>query len=138
MCVYVYIYILGIRETHIFVLREINVYIWDSISLFTCQMEVWPSLQSYLLNYLVNSGAIDNVLELLIQSGRSAPEAVMMMIPEAWQNDVNMDPERKALYEFFSALMEPWDGPALISCNKIKLNSLLNIDACIMIDKYQF
>ncbi|KAG8069239.1 hypothetical protein GUJ93_ZPchr0005g14739 [Zizania palustris] len=39
----------------------------------------------------------------------------MMMIPEAWQNDVNMDSERKALYEFFSALMEPWDGPALVS-----------------------
>ena len=40
----------------------------------------------------------------------------MMMIPEAWQNDKNMDPHRKALYEYFSALMEPWDGPALISC----------------------
>lgn len=40
----------------------------------------------------------------------------MMMIPEAWQNDKNMDPQRKALYEYFSALMEPWDGPALISC----------------------
>lgn len=40
----------------------------------------------------------------------------MMMIPEAWQNDKNMDSERKALYEYFSALMEPWDGPALISC----------------------
>ncbi|KAL8049487.1 hypothetical protein ABFX02_06G023000 [Erythranthe guttata] len=39
----------------------------------------------------------------------------MMMIPEAWQNDKNMDPSRKALYEYFSALMEPWDGPALIS-----------------------
>lgn len=38
------------------------------------------------------------------------------MIPEAWQNDENMDPDRKALYEYFSALMEPWDGPALISC----------------------
>ncbi|GJM89695.1 hypothetical protein PR202_ga05907 [Eleusine coracana subsp. coracana] len=62
-----------------------------------------------------DSGAFDNVLELLIQSGRSIPEAVMMMIPEAWQNDVNMDPERKALYEYFSALMEPWDGPALVS-----------------------
>ncbi|KAL6610621.1 hypothetical protein ACP70R_040590 [Stipagrostis hirtigluma subsp. patula] len=62
-----------------------------------------------------DSGAFDNVLELLIRSGRSLPEAVMMMIPEAWQNDVNMDPERKALYEFFSALMEPWDGPALVS-----------------------
>ncbi|WVZ99539.1 hypothetical protein U9M48_044817, partial [Paspalum notatum var. saurae] len=62
-----------------------------------------------------DSGAIDNVLELLARSGRSMPEAVMMMIPEAWQNDVNMDPDKKALYEFFSALMEPWDGPALIS-----------------------
>ena len=39
-----------------------------------------------------------------------------MMIPEAWQNDKNMDPQRKAFYEYFSALMEPWDGPALIAC----------------------
>lgn len=39
----------------------------------------------------------------------------MMMIPEAWQNDKNMDPDRKALYEYFLAFMEPWDGPALIS-----------------------
>lgn len=62
-----------------------------------------------------DSGAFDGVLELLIRSGRSLPEAVMMMIPEAWQNDKNMDPQRKALYEYFSALMEPWDGPALIS-----------------------
>jgi len=59
------------------------------------------------------------VLELLIRSGRSLPEAVMMMIPEAWQNDENMDPNRKAFYEYFSALMEPWDGPSLISCNFI-------------------
>lgn len=44
----------------------------------------------------------------------------MMMIPEAWQNDVNMEPDKKALYEFLSALMEPWDGPALISCKKLK------------------
>ncbi|GER34321.1 glutamate synthase [Striga asiatica] len=62
-----------------------------------------------------DSGAFDGVLELLIRAGRSLPEAIMMMIPEAWQNDKNMDPERKALYEYFSALMEPWDGPALIS-----------------------
>jgi glutamate synthase (NADPH/NADH) len=62
-----------------------------------------------------DSGAFDNVLELLVQAGRSMPEAVMMMIPEAWQNHTSMDPDRKALYEFFSALMEPWDGPALIS-----------------------
>jgi glutamate synthase (NADPH/NADH) len=63
------------------------------------------------------AGAFDGVLELLIRSGRTLPEAVMMMIPEAWQNDKNMDPQRRALYEYSSALMEPWDGPALISCN---------------------
>ncbi|KAM0034331.1 putative glutamate synthase (NADH) [Helianthus debilis subsp. tardiflorus] len=62
-----------------------------------------------------DSGAFDGVLELLVRAGRSLPEAVMMMIPEAWQNDKNMDPQRKALYEYCSALMEPWDGPALIS-----------------------
>ncbi|XP_010266511.1 PREDICTED: glutamate synthase 1 [NADH], chloroplastic isoform X1 [Nelumbo nucifera] len=62
-----------------------------------------------------DSGAFDGVLELLVRAGRSLPEAIMMMIPEAWQNDKNMDPDRKALYEYFSAVMEPWDGPALIS-----------------------
>lgn len=62
-----------------------------------------------------DSGAFDGVLEMLIRSGRSLPEAIMMMIPEAWQNDPNMDKDKKALYEYFSALMEPWDGPALIS-----------------------
>ncbi|GAV66210.1 GATase_2 domain-containing protein/GXGXG domain-containing protein/Glu_synthase domain-containing protein/Glu_syn_central domain-containing protein/Pyr_redox_2 domain-containing protein [Cephalotus follicularis] len=62
-----------------------------------------------------DSGAFDGVLELLVRAGRSLPEAIMMMIPEAWQNDKNMDPHRKALYEYFSAVMEPWDGPALIS-----------------------
>ncbi|GFP81092.1 glutamate synthase 1 [nadh] chloroplastic [Phtheirospermum japonicum] len=62
-----------------------------------------------------DSGSFDGVLELLVRAGRSLPEAVMMMIPEAWQNDKNMDPQRKSLYEYFSALMEPWDGPALIS-----------------------
>ncbi|XP_057452987.1 glutamate synthase [NADH], amyloplastic isoform X2 [Lotus japonicus] len=62
-----------------------------------------------------DSGAFDGVLEFLVHSGKSLPEAVMMMIPEAWQKDKNMDPQRKAFYEYYSALMEPWDGPALIS-----------------------
>ncbi|GLJ36844.1 hypothetical protein SUGI_0743640 [Cryptomeria japonica] len=62
-----------------------------------------------------DSGAFDGVLELLVRTGRSLPEAIMMMIPEAWQNDQNMDPDRRALYEYFSALMEPWDGPALVA-----------------------
>jgi glutamate synthase (NADPH/NADH) large chain len=47
--------------------------------------------------------------------GRSLPHAVLMMIPEAWQNNPNMDPARRAFYEYHSALMEPWDGPANIS-----------------------
>ena len=49
----------------------------------------------------------------------------MMMIPEAWQNDDNMDPERKALYEYFSAVMEPWDGPALIACRTLPFNLIV-------------
>nr|XP_025703036.1 glutamate synthase [NADH], amyloplastic-like [Arachis hypogaea] len=63
-----------------------------------------------------DSGAFDGVLEFLVQSEKSLPKAVMMMIPEAWKNDKNMDSQRKAFYEYYSALMEPWDGPALISC----------------------
>lgn len=69
-----------------------------------------------MLKLFVILGAFDGALELLVRAGRSLPEAIMMMIPEAWQNDKNMDPDRMALYEYFSALMEPWDGPALISC----------------------
>ncbi|KAG0588839.1 hypothetical protein KC19_2G273300 [Ceratodon purpureus] len=62
-----------------------------------------------------DSGVFDGVLELLVRAGRSLPEAVMMMIPEAWQNDPNMDSERRALYEYFSCIIEPWDGPALVT-----------------------
>eukprot|EP00963_Diacronema_lutheri_P006323 scaffold544_cov320-Pavlova_lutheri.AAC.37 len=62
-----------------------------------------------------DSGAFDAVLELLHKSGRSLPEAMMMMIPEAWQNDPLMPADRRAFYEYHSALMEPWDGPALVS-----------------------
>ena len=61
-----------------------------------------------------DSGTFDNVLEFLLMSGRTLQEAVMMMIPEAWQADVNMSPEKRAFYEYHSALMEPWDGPASI------------------------
>ena len=61
-----------------------------------------------------DSGTFDNVLEFLLMTGRSLQEAVMMMIPEAWQADENMAPEKRAFYEYHSALMEPWDGPASI------------------------
>ena len=61
-----------------------------------------------------DSGSFDAVLEFMLLSGRSLQEAVMMMIPEAWQSDVNMPRGKKDFYEYHSALMEPWDGPASI------------------------
>ncbi|KAF5100865.1 hypothetical protein D0Z03_000717 [Geotrichum reessii] len=63
-----------------------------------------------------DSAAFDNVLELLVINGVvSLPEAVMMMVPEAWQNNPNMDPHKRAFYEWAACLMEPWDGPALFT-----------------------
>jgi len=61
-----------------------------------------------------DSGSFDAVLEFLLLGGRSLQEAVMMMIPEAWQSDNNMDQSKKDFYEFHSTIMEPWDGPASI------------------------
>ncbi|MDQ1362495.1 MAG: glutamate synthase large chain, partial [Pseudomonadota bacterium] len=61
-----------------------------------------------------DSGSFDNVLEFLLMGGRSLQEAVMMMVPEAWQNDSVMSEEKRAFYEFQSTMMEPWDGPASI------------------------
>ena len=61
-----------------------------------------------------DSGSFDSVLEFLLLSGRSLAEATMIMIPEAWQSDRNMAQAKKDFYEYHSALMEPWDGPASI------------------------
>nr|WP_281902049.1 glutamate synthase large subunit [Phytohabitans aurantiacus] len=58
---------------------------------------------------------VDEVLELLHLAGRSLPHAMLMMIPEAWENDTDMDPERRAFYRFHASLMEPWDGPAAVA-----------------------
>lgn len=62
-----------------------------------------------------DSGTFDNILEFLLMTGRSLQEAIMMMIPEAWQADVNMSQPKRDFYEYHSALMEPWDGPASIA-----------------------
>ncbi|QDU72919.1 glutamate synthase large subunit [Mucisphaera calidilacus] len=64
---------------------------------------------------LSDSGTFDTALELLVMAGRSLPEAVMMMIPEAWENHESMPVQKRAFYEFHANLMEPWDGPASIS-----------------------
>jgi glutamate synthase (NADPH/NADH) large chain len=61
-----------------------------------------------------DSASFDEVLELLHMGGRSLPHSVLMMIPEAWENHGEMDAARRAFYEFHSALMEPWDGPACV------------------------
>lgn len=62
-----------------------------------------------------DSAIFDNCLELLVLAGYSLPEAIMMMIPEPWENHKTMSPTKKAFYKYFSCLMEPWDGPASIA-----------------------
>src|SRR5436305_814354 len=62
-----------------------------------------------------DSGMFDNVLELLVLSGRSLPHAMMMMIPEPWSNHESMSRQRKDFYAFHGCLMEPWDGPASVA-----------------------
>ncbi|MEM1069230.1 MAG: glutamate synthase large subunit, partial [Planctomycetota bacterium] len=62
-----------------------------------------------------DSGTFDNVLEFLLMNGRTLQEAIMMMVPEAWQKHETMPEEKRAFYEYFSCLMEPWDGPASIA-----------------------
>ena len=65
--------------------------------------------------YGSDSSMFDNVLELMVLSGRSLPHAMMMMIPEPWSKHNSMDPARRAFYQFHSSLMEPWDGPAAVA-----------------------
>jgi glutamate synthase (NADPH) large chain len=62
-----------------------------------------------------DSANFDEVLELLHLAGRSLPHAVLMMIPEVWENDPDMEPAKRAFYRFHACLMEPWDGPASVA-----------------------
>ncbi|MEU2940015.1 glutamate synthase large subunit [Nocardiopsis alba] len=62
-----------------------------------------------------DTASFDDVLELLHLGGRGLPHAVLMMIPEPWENHTTMDPAVRAFYEYHSTLMEPWDGPASVS-----------------------
>lgn len=68
-------------------------------------------------DHMSDSGNFDSVLEVLTKAGadRSLPEAVMMMIPEAWQDNDNLSDAKKAFYEYNSCVMEPWDGPAMVA-----------------------
>ncbi|KAA5610556.1 glutamate synthase large subunit [Rhodovastum atsumiense] len=62
-----------------------------------------------------DTACLDNALELLVAGGYSLAHAMMMLIPEAWAGNPLMDPQRRAFYEYYAALMEPWDGPAAIA-----------------------
>ena len=62
-----------------------------------------------------DSASFDEVVELLHLGGRSLPHAILMMIPEAWENHTEMDAARKAFYQYHGCLMEPWDGPAAVA-----------------------
>lgn len=62
-----------------------------------------------------DSACLDNMIELLHLCGRSLPHVMMMLIPEAWDGNEQMDPVKKSFYEFHASFMEPWDGPASIS-----------------------
>ncbi len=62
-----------------------------------------------------DSANFDNVVELLLQAGRSLPHVMAMLIPEAWAGNPHMKPEKRAFYEYHACLMEPWDGPAAIA-----------------------
>jgi glutamate synthase (NADPH/NADH) large chain len=62
-----------------------------------------------------DSASFNAVLELMVAAGRSLPQAMLMMIPEAWENNPGLGDDRRAFYEYHSLLMEPWDGPACVS-----------------------
>ncbi|MGA2479340.1 MAG: glutamate synthase large subunit, partial [Spirochaetia bacterium] len=74
-----------------------------------------------------DSGIFDNVLELLVQGGRSLEHSLMMMVPEAFGPRYHMSEDKRAFYEYHAAIMEPWDGPAAISFSDgIKVGSILD------------
>ena len=73
--------------------------------------KIWPLIY----DGQSDSASFDNALELLVMGGYSIAHAMMMMIPEAWENHALMDPMRRAFYEYHAAMMEPWDGPASIA-----------------------
>ncbi|MEW5888617.1 MAG: glutamate synthase large subunit [Pseudomonadota bacterium] len=73
--------------------------------------KVWPLIY----DGQSDSASFDNALELLVMGGYSLAHAMMLMIPEAWAGNPLMDEERRAFYEYYAAMMEPWDGPAAVA-----------------------
>ncbi len=92
---------------------------WMRARYGSLQSEVFGDELNKMFPILTESGSdsatLDNAMQFLCVNGRSLPHAVLMLIPEAWQNNQFMDPDLKAFYEYHACLMEPWDGPASIS-----------------------
>ncbi|MBF6617974.1 MAG: glutamate synthase subunit alpha [Candidimonas sp.] len=74
-----------------------------------------PKLYPIVYEGQSDTATFDNCLELLVMSGYSLAHAMMMMIPEAWEQHTDMDVNRRAFYEYHAAMMEPWDGPAAVA-----------------------
>ncbi|MGB0838029.1 MAG: glutamate synthase large subunit [Flavobacteriaceae bacterium] len=72
--------------------------------------EIFPTI----LDGKSDSASMDMVIELLLLTGKTLPEVMMIMVPEAWEKNPNMPEDKKAFYQFYSNIMEPWDGPASI------------------------
>ena len=92
---------------------------WMTARETTLLSEVLPvpvsALTPIITESMSDSASFDEVVELLVQSGRSLPHAVLMMIPEAWERSSAMGVERRDFYRYHAALMEPWDGPASVT-----------------------
>ena len=87
-----------------------------------------------------DSGSLDNVLEFLVMVGnRSLPEAVMTLVPEAWQNDTLMPDYKKDFYQWAACTMEPWDGPALLTFSDGRyVGAILDRNGTFNIDKIEY
>jgi glutamate synthase domain-containing protein 2/glutamate synthase domain-containing protein 1 len=104
---------------------------WMRARTGSLQSEVFGDELSKLFPILTELGSdsatLDNAMQFLAVNGRSLAHAVLMLIPEAWQNNPLMDPDLKAFYEYHACLMEPWDGPASIAfCNGEQIGAVLD------------
>ncbi|HEY5103482.1 MAG TPA: glutamate synthase central domain-containing protein, partial [Acidimicrobiales bacterium] len=92
---------------------------WMTARETTLESDVLPLPMSELTPIITpdmsDSASFDEVVELLVHSGRSLPHAILMMIPEAWERSTGMSPDRRAFYRYHAGLMEPWDGPASVT-----------------------
>lgn len=86
--------------------------LFDSINFTSAEMDMLMPVYD---RDMSDSANLDMMIELLVLSGRPLAQAMMMAIPEAWQSQDDMDPAKRAFYEYYASIMEPWDGPASVS-----------------------